>query len=64
VDQTADGPRLVLGLAAAALVTVAFGLLPGMSGSCGQHGPASACSVPVGPGGELVSDSYYWCTSR
>ena len=49
----------VLGLAAAALVTVAFGLLPGMSGSCGQHGPASACSVPVGPGGELVSDSYY-----
>jgi ABC-type transport system involved in multi-copper enzyme maturation permease subunit len=49
----------VLGLAAAALVTVAFGLLPGMSGSCGQHGPASACSVPVGPDGELVSDSYY-----
>jgi hypothetical protein len=49
----------VLGLAAAALVTVAFGLLPGMSGSCGQHGPASACAVPVGPDGELVSDSYY-----
>lgn len=49
----------VLGLAAAALVMVAFGLLPGMSGSCGQHGPASACSVPVGPDGELVSDSYY-----
>ncbi len=49
----------VLGLAAAALVTAAFGLLPGMSGSCGQRGAASACSVPVGPGGELVSDSYY-----
>ena len=49
----------VLGLAAAALVTVAFGLPPGMSGSCGQHGAASACAVPVGPDGELVSDSYY-----
>jgi ABC-type transport system involved in multi-copper enzyme maturation permease subunit len=49
----------VLGLAAAALVTVAFGLLPSMSGSCGQNGPASACSLPVGPGGQLVSDSYY-----
>jgi ABC-type transport system involved in multi-copper enzyme maturation permease subunit len=49
----------VLGLAAAALVTVAFGLLPGMSGSCGQHGPASACALPVGPDGQPVSDSYY-----
>jgi len=54
----------VLGLAAAALVTVAFGLLPRMHGSCGRNGPASACSVPLGPGGEPVSDSYYLVHQR
>jgi len=54
----------VLGLAAAALVTVAFGVLPGMHGSCGRNGPASACSVPLGPGGEPVSDSYYLVHQR
>ena len=54
----------VLGLAAAALVMVAFGLLPGMHGSCGQNGPASACSVPLGPGREPVSDSYYLVHQR
>lgn len=49
----------VLSLAAAALLTMAIGLLPAMHGSCGQNGPASACAVPVGPDGQPVSDSYY-----
>jgi ABC-type transport system involved in multi-copper enzyme maturation permease subunit len=50
----------VIGMVMGALVTVALGLFPGMRGSCGQSGPASDCSVPVGPGGEAVTDNFYF----
>jgi hypothetical protein len=50
----------VIGMLAAALVVVGLGLLPGMHGSCGQHGAASACALPVGPGGQEVTDSLYF----
>ncbi|GAA2616446.1 hypothetical protein GCM10010399_54210 [Dactylosporangium fulvum] len=43
---------------AAAGVVVALGLLPGLQGSCGRNGPGSECVLPVGPGGEEVSDSF------
>ena len=46
----------VIAMMIAALVIVAFGLGPGMHGSCN----VSACSFPAGPGGELVSDSFYF----
>lgn len=39
-------------------VIVAFGLMPGMQGSCGKNGPGSECSLPVGPGGEEVTDTF------
>jgi ABC-type transport system involved in multi-copper enzyme maturation permease subunit len=45
----------VLGLIIAALAMAALGLAPGQ-GSCN----VAACTPPVGPGGELVSDSYYF----
>ncbi|GAA2875602.1 hypothetical protein Acy02nite_76480 [Actinoplanes cyaneus] len=48
----------VLGLAAAAGLILLFGLAPGMSGSCGKHGPASACTPTIGPGGEQVKDRF------
>ena len=49
----------VVGMAVAALVTVAIGLLTasGSEESCGNQ----ACPAPpVGPGGEAVSDSFYF----
>ncbi len=48
----------LLTLAAAAAAMLAFGLLPGLQGSCGQHGPGSECVSPVGPEGHQVSDSF------
>jgi hypothetical protein len=48
----------VIGTVAAAGAIVALGLLPGMQGSCGTNGPGSACVLPVGPGGEEVTDSF------
>ncbi|MGP7996385.1 MAG: ABC transporter permease subunit [Streptosporangiaceae bacterium] len=46
----------VTGLIIAALAMAALGLAPGMQGSCN----VASCHPPVGPGGELVSDSYYF----
>jgi ABC-type transport system involved in multi-copper enzyme maturation permease subunit/regulation of enolase protein 1 (concanavalin A-like superfamily) len=48
----------VAGALAAAGIIMAFGLLPGMQGSCGKNGPGSECKPPVGPGGEEVMDSF------
>lgn len=48
----------VLGVVAAAGLIMLFGLAPGMSGSCGKHGPASECTPLVGPGGEEVRDGF------
>jgi ABC-type transport system involved in multi-copper enzyme maturation permease subunit len=49
----------VIAMTVAASVIVGLGLLPGMHGSCGKQGPASACTLPVGPGGQEVTDSFY-----
>jgi ABC-type transport system involved in multi-copper enzyme maturation permease subunit len=48
----------VVAAVAGAGVIMALGLLPGLQGSCGQHGPGSECVLPVGPGGEEVTDSF------
>jgi ABC-type transport system involved in multi-copper enzyme maturation permease subunit len=48
----------VFAIAAAAGAMLALGLLPGLQGSCGQHGPGSECVLPVGPDGLEVSDSF------
>jgi ABC-type transport system involved in multi-copper enzyme maturation permease subunit len=50
----------VIGMMVAAAVIVGLGLLPGMQGSCGQNGPASDCTLPVGPGGEEVTDRFFF----
>ncbi|MEN3306216.1 MAG: hypothetical protein V7603_2418 [Micromonosporaceae bacterium] len=56
--------RTVRGWAVGTLVAVAaivgLGLLPGLQGSCGKQGPASTCTLPVGPGGQEVSDSFFF----
>lgn len=52
-------PGWVLALVAAVVAVIGLGLAPGMSGSCGTHGPGSECRPPTGPGGEVVSDSLY-----
>jgi ABC-type transport system involved in multi-copper enzyme maturation permease subunit len=46
----------VIGVIAGALAIVAFALAPGQQGSCNVAG----CTVPVGPGGEEVSDGFYF----
>ena len=48
----------VIGMMLAAGAIVAFGVLPSMQGSCGQHGPGSECTLPVGPDGELIQDGF------
>lgn len=48
----------VVATAVGAVAMVGLGLAPGMSGSCGQRGPGSECELPVGPGGEEVTDSF------
>jgi hypothetical protein len=50
----------VIAMLVAAAVIVGLGLLPGMQGSCGQNGPASDCTLPVGPGGEEVTDNFFF----
>jgi ABC-type transport system involved in multi-copper enzyme maturation permease subunit len=50
----------VIGMLAAAAVIVGLGLLPGEHGSCGQQGPASACTLPVGPDGQEVTDDFFF----
>ena len=50
----------VAGLIVAALAIMLLGLGPSMTGSCGMHGPASDCAQTLGPGGEPVTDSFYF----
>jgi ABC-type transport system involved in multi-copper enzyme maturation permease subunit len=50
----------VVGMIVAALAIVALGLGPSAQGSCGTHGPASDCTQTLGPGGEAVTDSFYF----
>jgi ABC-type transport system involved in multi-copper enzyme maturation permease subunit len=50
----------VIGLVVAALAILALGLGPSAQGSCGTNGPASDCTQPLGPGGEEVTDSFYF----
>jgi hypothetical protein len=50
----------VIAMLVAAAVIVGLGLLPSMQGSCGQNGPASDCRLPVGPGGEEVTDNFFF----
>ena len=50
----------VIGLVVAALAILALGLGPGEQGSCGTNGPASDCTQTLGPGGEEVTDSFYF----
>jgi ABC-type transport system involved in multi-copper enzyme maturation permease subunit len=54
----------VIGMIVAVLAIVALGLGPGMQGSCGTRGPASVCTQPLGPGGEAVTDSFYFVHRR
>jgi ABC-type transport system involved in multi-copper enzyme maturation permease subunit len=46
----------LIAVIAAGLAIVAFALAPGPQGSCN----VSSCTAPVGPGGEEVSDSFYF----
>jgi len=48
-------PGWVGGLLAGAALIVALGLATGMSGNCGND-----CGATLGPGGEPVTDSYYF----
>ncbi len=48
----------VVAMAAAAMAIVAFGLMPGVQGSCGMRGPGSECVLPTGPSGDLVTDTF------
>ncbi|GIE88440.1 ABC transporter permease subunit [Actinoplanes regularis] len=48
----------VLGTVAVAGLIMVFGLAPGMSGSCGKHGPASECKPLIGPAGVEVKDGF------
>jgi ABC-type transport system involved in multi-copper enzyme maturation permease subunit len=50
----------VIGVLVAGSVIVGLGLLPGMQGPCGKHGPDSACTLSVGPGGEEVTDRFFF----
>ncbi len=50
----------VIGMVVAALAILALGVGPGEQGSCGMHGAASGCTQPLGPGGEAVTDSFYF----
>jgi regulation of enolase protein 1 (concanavalin A-like superfamily) len=43
----------VAGTALAAVLVIGLGVGPGMSGTCGKE-----CGLPVGPGGEEVSDTF------
>ncbi len=54
----------VVAMIAGALAIVALGLGPSMTGTCGKNGPASGCAGPVGPGGEAVTDSFYFVHRR
>ena len=46
----------IIGVVVGALVVAAFAFVTGQQGSCN----VSACTGPLGPGGEQVSDSFYF----
>jgi ABC-type transport system involved in multi-copper enzyme maturation permease subunit len=46
----------IIGVVVGALAIVVFALAPGQQGSCNVAG----CTTPVGPGGEEVSDGFYF----
>ena len=46
----------IIAVIVGALVIVAFALAPGQQGSCS----GASCAAPVGPGGEQVSDGFYF----
>jgi hypothetical protein len=46
----------VVAMAMAAAAIVGLGLMPGMQGSCGRHGPGSECVPLIGPDGQEVTD--------
>jgi len=48
----------VVATAVAAVAMVGLGLTPSMQGSCGKRGPGSECVLPIGPGGEEVTDRF------
>jgi ABC-type transport system involved in multi-copper enzyme maturation permease subunit len=48
----------VVTMMSGAAVIVGLGLFPGIQGSCGRYGPDSVCAVPVGPGGQEVTDGF------
>jgi ABC-type transport system involved in multi-copper enzyme maturation permease subunit len=50
----------VIAMLVAAAAIIGLGVMPGYQGSCGRNGPQSECSLPVGPGGEEVTDSFYF----
>jgi ABC-type transport system involved in multi-copper enzyme maturation permease subunit len=50
----------VMGMLIAVLAIVVLGLAPSSQGSCGMHGAASDCTQTLGPGGEAVTDSFYF----
>jgi ABC-type transport system involved in multi-copper enzyme maturation permease subunit len=50
----------VLAMAVAAAAIAVLGTAPGESGSCGRPGEASDCTQVPGPGGEPVTDSFYF----
>jgi ABC-type transport system involved in multi-copper enzyme maturation permease subunit len=50
----------VAGLIVAVLAIMVLGLGPSATGSCGMNGPASDCVQTLGPGGEPVTDSFYF----
>jgi ABC-type transport system involved in multi-copper enzyme maturation permease subunit len=57
----------VLGMLLVPLVTVGFGVFTGSNSQCGYEYPGAngqmvsgPCSAPVGPGGELVKDQFYF----
>jgi ABC-type transport system involved in multi-copper enzyme maturation permease subunit len=53
-------PGWVLALVVGGVTVIGFGLAPGMQGTCGTRGPGSECTPATGPGGEVVSDSFYF----
>jgi ABC-type transport system involved in multi-copper enzyme maturation permease subunit len=49
----------VVAMLVGAAVIVGLGLGTSRQGSCGRSGPDSACTLPVGPDGQEVSDNFY-----
>jgi ABC-type transport system involved in multi-copper enzyme maturation permease subunit len=50
----------VIAMIVGAAVIVGLGLGTSRRGTCGHNGPESACNVPIGPGGQEVTDNFYF----